>query len=215
VGATQLGVYNKALRFLEERKLASLTENREPRRYLDDEWADAVIYCLSQGYWKHSIRNVQMNAEVNQNPNFGFQFAFLKPDDWISTFQVADNEVYMPLLRRYDDQNNYWYSDITPIYVKYTSSDPRFGLNMALWTPNFVEYLAGYLAQLLCPRIKQAADKIDRIDKLVVRLRREGLAKDAMDLPPGKIPYGDWVMSRAPRGSILPYGNPYPWSIDD
>jgi hypothetical protein len=31
------------------RKLASLTENREPRRYLDDEYSDTVLLCLRSG----------------------------------------------------------------------------------------------------------------------------------------------------------------------
>lgn len=215
MAASQFSIYNKALRWLEERKLASLTENREPRRYLNDEWQDAVNFILSQGYWKHAIRTVQANADTTQAPNFGYEYSFQKPSDWVSTFQVADNEVFVPLQRHYDDANNYWYADITPLYIKYVSSDPNFGWNMALWTPGFVEYLAGYLAQLLVPRIKQAGDKVDRIDKLVRRLRTEGLAKDAMDLPVGKPPPGTWVMSRAPRGSILPYGNPFPAGYDD
>lgn len=205
-GASQLGIYNAALRWLEERKLQSLVENRESRRYLDDEWSNAIEYCLSQGYWKHAIRNVMAPAEVDTTTTFGWEYCFQKPTDWVATYQVADNSMYDPLLRLYDDANNYWYSNITPIYVKYVSNDPNFGLNMSLWTPGFIEYLGGYLAQLLVPRIKQAGDKIDRIDKLVKRLRQEGLAKDAMDLPPGRPPYGTWILSRAPRGSILPMG---------
>lgn len=214
-GASQLSIYNKSLRFLEERKLANLKENREPRYYLDDEWSDAILYILAAGYWKHAMRTVEVNAEVNLTPQFGFQFCFQKPSDWIQTYQVADNEVFEPLLRRYDDANNYWYADISPIYVKYTSNDPDFGLNMSLWTPGFVEYLSAYLAQLLVPRIKQAQDKIERIDKVVKRIKMEALARDAMDLPPGHPPYNTWVMSRAPRGSILPYGNPFGGGLDD
>lgn len=205
MAASQMSIYNKALRWLEERPLASLTENREPRRLLDAEWQDAILYVLSQGYWKHAIRTIQANAEPNQAPNFGYLYAFLKPDDWVATCQVSDNTIFQPLLREYDDQNNYWYSYITPIYVKYVSNAPQFGLNMAMWTPGFVEYLSAYLAQLLAPRIKQAENKIATIDKVVKRLRAQGLSKDAMDLPPGKPPAGTWIMSRAPRGSCYPY----------
>lgn len=208
MSASRLSIFNKALRWLGERQLASLTEKREPRYLLDVEWQDAILYVLSQGYWKHAIRNIQANAEPNQTPNFGYIFAFLKPDDWVATFQVADNTIYQPLLREYDDQNNYWYSWISPIYVKYVSNAPQFGLNEAMWTPGFVEYLAVYLAQLIAPRITQNQDKIAFVDKNVKRLRAQGLSKDAMDLPPGKPSYGTWVMSRAPRGGCYPYGAP-------
>lgn len=214
-GASQLGIYNKSLRHLEERKLLSLQENREPLRYLNDEWQDAVNFCLYQGYWNFSIRLQEIPADTTQGPNFGFEYSFAKPADWVRTFQIADNDHFMPLLRNYSDQNNVWYADISPIYVKFISNDPNFGLNMSLWTPGFVEYLAAYLARLLVPRIKQAESKIDRLDKVLKQARAAAKATDAMDLPPGQIPYGTWVMSRAPRGSILPYGSPFPGSVDD
>jgi hypothetical protein len=213
-GATQLSIYNKALRHLEERKLSSLSEPREPRRYLDDEYPDAVLFVLSDGFWKAAMRNDKIDASTTQGPNFGYKFAFPKPGDWVRTYQVADNEGFNPLLRRYDDSNNVWYADISPIYVKFVSNDPNFGLNMALWTPGMVEYLSAYLAWLCAPRLKQSGDKVDRLEKLVKRKRADALAKDAMDLPPGQPPFGTWIQSRAPRGSILPYGNPFPGSLD-
>ena len=208
-GGSQLGIYNKALRHLEERKLLSLTEPREPRRYLDDEWGDAILFVLSQGYWKHAVRLQKIDASATNIPQFGFEYAFPKPADWISTFQIADNEGFEPLMRRYDDANNFWYSDITPIYAKFISSDPSYGLDMSLWTPGFSEYLAIYLAWLCAPRLKQSTEKVEVIEKRMKMIRIESLAKDAMDLPTGKIPYGTWVQSRAPRGSILPVGNPF------
>ena len=215
MAASQLGVYNKALRWLGERKLVSLSENRESLRYLNDEWSDAIEFVLAAAYWKHAIRNIEAPAETTQSPNFGFEYVFAKPSDWVQTYQVADNEVYEPLLRRYDDINNYWYADISPLYIKYVSNDPDFGLNMSLWTPGFIEYLAIYLASLCAPRLTQAANKIDMIEKKLKSIRTVAIARDAMDLPPGKPPYGTWVQSRAPRGSILPYGSPYPWGEDD
>ena len=42
----KLTVYNETLGLLGERKLASLTEQREPRRVLDGFWDQTVAYCL-------------------------------------------------------------------------------------------------------------------------------------------------------------------------
>ena len=39
----RLDVYNGALRRLGSRRLASLTENREPRRVLDDIWNNGAL----------------------------------------------------------------------------------------------------------------------------------------------------------------------------
>lgn len=214
-GASQLGCYQKALRWLEERPLVNLNENRESLRLLNAEWSDALLYILAQGYWKIAIRTTQGIASTELTPNFGYLYAFPKPDDWVATYQVADNEVFQPLLRDFDDANGVWYCNVSLAYFKYVSSDPNYGLNLAMWTPGMVEYLAAYLAKLCCPRLKQSQDKIDRIEKIEKKARSVALSRDAMDLPPGQMPYGTWVQARAPRGSILPYGAPYPWANED
>ena len=210
MGASQIGIYNIALRWLEERKLASLTENRESRRYMDDEYEGNIVYCLSQGNFNFSRRLVQIQAETTIAPNFGYEFAFHKPSDWNHTFQVSDNEAFNPLLRDYDDLNNYWYSNISPIYVCYISNDPDYGFNVGLWTPVFTEYVGVRLALLCAPRLKQAKDKVEDIRKAVKAAKAEAVSTDGQDLPPGRPPYGTWVQSRAPRGSITPLGAPFP-----
>ena len=209
MAASQLAIYNKALRWLEERKLLSLTENREPRRYMDDEYDDNNLYCLSQGNWNHAMREVELQAETAITPNFGYAYVFAKPNDINHTFQIADNEQYDPLLRGYTDQNNYWYANISPIYVRYISQDPNYGLNLSLWQPTFTEYVAARLAFLCAPRLKQSIDKVQAIEKILRRAKADALSNDAQELPPGKPSWGTWVQSRAPRGSILPVGAPF------
>ncbi len=206
MAASQQSVYNKALRFLEERPIASLTEPREPVRLLNIEWTDAVNACLYDGYWNHAIREVLATPDSTQTPQFGYLFSYQKPADWIKTFQIADNEAFFPLLRRYSDQNNVWYAEAPQLYIKYVSSDQNFGWNLAYWPPFFTEYVACYLASLLAPRIKQNSQKVDDIRKELKKCRAMALSKDAMDLPPGRIPPGTWVLSRAPRGSQYPPG---------
>lgn len=209
MGASRLSIYNAALRYLEERKLASLTENREPRRYMDDEFSENNLFCISQGNWNFAMRLVRLEASETQIPNFGPAFAFPKPIDWNHTFQIADNESFNPLLRDWTDQHGFWYADITPIYVAYTSQDPNYGLNMGMWTPPFIEYVAARLAWLCAPRLKQNDAKVERIEKIMEKTKAKAINKDSQDLPPGSLSYGTWVQSRAPRGSITPLGNPY------
>ena len=210
MAASQMSVFNKALRWLEERSLASLSEQREPVRLLNNEWQDAVQTCLEKDYWKHAIRESQFSPDVNRTPNFGFLWAFTKPTDWVSTFQVSDNPAYDPLHRRFTDQNNVWYADSNPLYVRYVSNDPDYGWNLALWRAGFTEYVAAYLAWLLAPRTKQWQQKVDAIEKILRKAEARAIAQDAMQGPPGKPPYGTWVTSRAPRGGVYPFGMPFP-----
>jgi hypothetical protein len=206
MGASQLGVYNKALRWLGERKTLSLAEGREPIRLLNDEWEDAVGVCLYAGFWNFAIRERMANPDAGRAPLFGFQFSYAKPPDWVRTFQISESDRYDEFLKRYVDQNNIWYADIAPIYVRHISNDPNYGFNLALWTPAFVEYVAAYLALMLALRVKGSMDKVEMLEKKVDSLKKNALSKDAMDQPPGKIPYGTWVTSRAPRGSVTPMG---------
>lgn len=77
----QLSLYNNALTVLGERKIASLTENREPRRVLDDVWSGAVKYCLEQGQWKFAIRTSKLTYSTDVNPVFGYRRAFERPSE--------------------------------------------------------------------------------------------------------------------------------------
>lgn len=208
-GASRLGIYNKALGHLEERKLKSLTENREPRRALDDEWDDAVEFCLYRAFWNFSLRLYMVTPNTDLTPQFGFVYAFTKPTDWVKTFQIADNENFNPPLQDFTDQNGVWYASIAPIYVRIVSNDPDFGMNMSLWTPGFKEYLAAYLAWKIAPRLKQDREKVDALKRLVKEARIDAISLDATDLPPGRQSYGTWVTSRAPRGSVQPMGSPF------
>lgn len=206
-GASRLGTYNKALRHVGERPLASLNENREPLRLLNREWDDAIDFTLRAGYWNFAKRLVRMTHDINQSPQFGYKYCYTKPEDWISTYQLADNTQFDPLLRWYADQNNVIYANIDPIYLKYISSDANFGRNLSLWTPGYIEYLAVYLAYCIAPRITgQNETTINRIEKRMRRTKDEAVAAEAMDLPPGKPPVGTWVQSRAPRGGVYQWG---------
>lgn len=204
MGASQLSLYNKALRWLEERQLASLTEPREPRRLLDAEWEDAVNTCLYMAYWKFAIRQVMATPDSAAVPNFGRKYSFRKPDDWVKTYQISTDDRFFMLYRDFVDENNIWYGDPPTLYIRYVSRDPNFGWNLGYWTPGFVEYLAGYLALLIAPRIKQSEEKVTAIEKRLARTKAAAMASDAMDGPPGRIPIGTWAASRAPRGSIYP-----------
>lgn len=199
MGASRLSIYNGALRWLEEQKLANLKEDREPRRYMDDEYEENNLFCLADGNWNFAMRFVKLSPEKSIIPNFGFNFCYKKPGDWNHTFQISGNEGFDPLLRLYNDQNGYWFANTGLLYAKYVSEDPNYGLNAALWTPAFIQYVEARLAWLCAPRLKQKAKLLDRLDSLVKRVRAEAISTDSQDLPPEKPPYGTWTLSRAPR----------------
>jgi hypothetical protein len=200
--ADKLTLYNSALGFLEERKLASLTENREPRRVLDDYWTTVPLYCLEQGLFRFSKRVVQIDASSTITPAFGYNNAFTIPDDWMRTVVISTS----PLLQ-YNEETGYWYANATPLYVSYISDDPLYGMNIGAWPQSFADYVSKRLARMACKRITGKTDLLRGPDGLINqedKARRVTKANDAMNDPPGMPPVPFWA--RARRGAFGPGG---------
>lgn len=187
--------YNGALLILGERKLASLTEAREPRRALDDAWDQAVSYCLEQGYWKFAMRAVQIDSSASVVPTFGYQYAFPKPADFVRMYrQSIDERLDTPLLDIVDEPD-YWYANCDPLYVKYVSNDTAYGMDQSIWPGTFCEYIDTRLALKTCKRITGKDPTADLIGA-EKKARVDARGKDAMNEPPGFPPSGTWVRSR-------------------
>jgi hypothetical protein len=118
----KLSLYNGALRKLGERKLASLSEDRAPRRYLDDAWDDgAVTYCLEQGNWTFATRSQKLEPSTSLIPDFGYKYAYEKSTDWLSTVAICSDEYYKNGLQ-YSEEAGIIYCDWNEIYVKFVES---------------------------------------------------------------------------------------------
>ncbi len=196
---TQLSLYNAALRHLGERKLASLSDATEPRRYLDDEYPDTVLLCLRAGNWNFAIRSVQMDASGVVTPQFGYQSAFEKPADWLRTVVLSPSETFRPPLRDYQDQSGYWIANLQTLYARYVSA--TLGMNLALWPPDFAEYVGAALARTIALRITASDDKFEKAEQREKKYRTRAIATDAMDQAADAMPSGTWVTSRAARGT--------------
>jgi hypothetical protein len=187
-----------------ERNLASLTENREPRRVLDYYWSDVVSYCLAQGLWRFARRTVQQDASSTIIPAFGFNNAFPYPTDWIRTQIVSTSPDLDPPLLQYRDEGNYIYANATPIYLSYISADPQYGMNIGGWGENFVDFVTYRLARKASLRLNNDKQLKADLMKAEDRARRIAKAQEAMNDPPGLPPVPFWA--RARRGAFGPGG---------
>lgn len=194
---TQLDIYNGALLLCGERFLASLTEQREPRRLLDRVWAsNGVQTCLEQGQWHFAMRTIQIDYDPSVEPTYGYNRAFEKPDDWVLTSSLCEDEFFRSPQTRYVDEAGYWYSDIDTLYVRYVSNDANYGLDMNKWPESFREYVEEFFASKIILKLSNAQDAED---KSMARLRRKlKLAKSraAMAEATGFPAQGAWSRSR-------------------
>lgn len=201
--ADKLSIYNFALLAIEERNIASLTENREPRRVLDQLWTPQVNFCLEQGFWKHAKRVLQMPASTTVIPQFGYNCAVAIPNDWIKTYVISSSPSLTPPLLDYKTEAGYIFSNADPLYLDYISSDPSYGWNLGRWSQTFANYVGYNLGKMAAGRLAKSDKIVERVTKLEYRGKRDAKAIDAMNDPPGFSPTSSWI--RARRGNT--FGN--------
>lgn len=193
----RLGLYQGALRILKQRKLASLTENVESRRLLDDAWdAEEVGGCLEAGQWLFATRSIAIDNAPSITPSFGYRYGFNKPTDWVRTMALCSDEFFNVPLNEMVDEAGYWYSNLTRMYVKYVSNDNAYGFNFALWPQTFQQFVMAALAQTVGPRLVQGSVDMEEVNKTYERALRDAMAKDAMNGPTAFPPTGQWAASR-------------------
>lgn len=199
----KLSVYNDALRILGERRIASLTEAREPRRVLDDVYAsgDGVRHMLEMADWNFATRSVQAEYDPSVEPAFGHRRAFSKPDDVIRLTSLAGDEFFSrPLTAlQYTDEAGYWFAGWDTLYVRYVSDGDAFGFNSGAWPMSFRKLLSGYLAKESCERITNSTQKLAAADRIMRNALAHAKSRDAMDESVKFAPTGSWVASRGGR----------------
>jgi len=200
--ASKLLVFNAALLLCGERKLGSLTENREPRRLLDDVYdGGAVKTCLEAGYWNMATRSVQIEFDPSVDPDFGFTRAFAKPSDWCRTAKVSASEYVRPVLKddQFADEAGYWFSDIDTLFVRFVSDGADYGGNLGSWTESFARYFEAYLASRIVWKLTRDKGTVESVDKELKKRFKGATAKDAQDSGTSVPPESSWNRARRAR----------------
>jgi hypothetical protein len=193
----RLQVYNGALRICGERKLGSLTENREPRRLLDDVWDNGALqYTLEQGLWHFAMRSVRLDADADITPGFGNANAFQKPADWVRTAGVFQDEFCKIPLTDYLFEGGYFYAAITPIFVRYVSNDENYGADYSAWPQTFAQYMQGYLAGEIVSKLTADQNRVKEVKAIAAKLLLEARNKSAMAEGTQFMPPGSWTSAR-------------------
>lgn len=205
MSVTKLTLFNGALRILGERRLASLTENRESRRLLDDSWADGltsgpVKRCLEMGQWSFALRTILIDYSPSVDPPFGYQYAFDQPTDLVRTTGIYQDEYCQVPLLDYSTERRYWYADTESIYVQYVSNHTSYGGDPSMWSQLFVDMVEAALAMDIAPNLTQGEGKVKMAERAWKQAMALAKANDAMEKPTRFPPTGSWIKAR--RGSF-------------
>lgn len=201
----KLRIYNRALFHLGSRQLASLSEEREPRRVLDEIWGssdEAVEFALSKASWGFGLRVVQWTLDESLETQFGWSYAFEKPTDYVRLEALSTDPRFLITLSgdRYAVENNYILTDYQLIYAKYVSNGNEFGFDSGLWTEPFIEYLGYYLAYHGAPRINGSFDEKEYLRKQMNRHLQNARSENTMEKGTRRLQSGNWARSRSGRG---------------
>jgi len=201
MSTSRLKIYNSALMICGERQLASLTEEREPRRLLDTVWDnDGIEACLEMAQWKFAMRTVRIDYDADITPSYGNRRAFTKPDDWVITSAVCSDEYFNTPLLRYVDETGYWYADIDEIYVRYVSNDSSYGSDLSLYPATYADFVAAHFASKVIFKLTSDEKKRNSVIKWEEKKLKIAKNKDAMAGPTQFPAPGNFVQSRSRLG---------------
>ncbi len=197
--ATQLEIYNDALLLCEERTLANLAEARKPRYLLDQVWNNGGVQaCLEEGFWTFATRTTAIQFDPNIQPSFGFIHAMKKPDDYIRTCALSSDPYFNSAYTQVADEDGYWWCDLPVLYVKYTSKDANYGMNLTAWPESFKQFVCAHFASKIVKALTHDKEIQDRVaaDRRNTLISARG--KDSMNNPTMFFPAGQ--LTRARRG---------------
>lgn len=201
MGISQLDAYNRVLVALGERRIASTSEQREPRRVLDDLYTDCIQYCLEQGMWNFAMVSTALSA-ASSGAFMSYTTQFTKPSDLIHLFMASISSTFdPPLTGDYIDQGGSWYSNATSaLYVRYTSNGASFGANTALWTQSFGTYLVHTIAHWAALRITGSPAIEAAMERKAARYLLSALAIDSVPQLPGMRPFNSEARAKIVEG---------------
>jgi hypothetical protein len=195
--ATKLEVYNQALLHLKTRRLRALTDARSERRDLDAVWSPTIDYMLERGLWNFATRAQQWMSSDTIDPEFGYEYAYETPDDYVRLVDIGADERYGWTLEDYKEEAGVYYCDVDPLYVRYVSNDTAYGLDLGKWPSAFTAALVWELAWRAGGHIGFiSADVKEEIRKERKRSLTEAKGADAVNQAMSHLPAGRLVRAR-------------------
>lgn len=196
--ADKLSVFNSVLVKLGQRPLLSMTDQRPEQRAIDRVYDATVAKLLEGALWKFASRTDEMQQSDTAVSNFGYQFVYEKPEDYVRIIRISDNQRLRPTLIDFLVEGDYIFTDCTPLYLQYVSKDTAYGMDVGKWTPSFVDALVDELAFRTAPLLTGAnVQKIEQLEKEAKRTFYIAKGRDAVNQPEGWMPPGRLVRARS------------------
>lgn len=192
---TKLSIYQKACLLCKQRPITALTDDVEIRYTMDQCYEETLAWALEQGLWNFASRLVELTASEDEEPVFGFNYAFDQPSDYVRLVRMSASDQLWPVLEdmQYTEEGDRWYSSANPIYVQYVSDDSAYGADFSLWPSTYTLFVQHELAFRIAPHVTSfSAAEMDYLQAQRDRALKDARSKDAMEQgamrpPPGRL----------------------------
>lgn len=200
MGTTTLALYNSALRELGVARLTSTSDAVKARYELDNAIDDVKAECLRDGQWNFALRTTEESTDGTPSVA-GWQYSITKPSDIARLVIISQNDTLEPPLLDYLGEGDHWYTNVSPVYVHYVSSNSSYGGLLTGWPADYARYVALKLAERVCITLTGDKGLLLKIKADLKDARRTARSHNGMDRPQRRMPRGTWVSARGDRSN--------------
>lgn len=179
MSATQLSVFNEAMRILGDVRLITTADDVEAQYAMTDAWPGAVAFVLRQAAWRFALKTVALTPDHVAVSLPGFSTVYDQPADWLRTHAlfVVAGALECPIDIR--EQGQLYSANVAAVQMRYVSSqfaDP----GAAPWPEHFAKVAAAYLAFQTGARINGGSAALAKLSELFASLLPEAVKMDAL-----------------------------------
>lgn len=188
-------IYNDALLIMGLPEITSNTDDSNRRTKLDRALDAGIVLSLLEDIgWTFALDSTESTHTPSVEPAWGYTRAHAKPSDMVRLDGIYHDEYMQVPLKRYKDENNFFYTDEDTFYLQYVSN--TWLSTPSSWPVFFKRLVAARMAADTALSLKNEGADPDRA--LMTFADRESSAKsnDAISSPPRMLATGNWAGSR-------------------
>jgi len=197
--ASEIGICNQALNMAKNSKrITSLTQRTKEANLCEELYFDFRDQLLEMHYWNFAMGRVQLAADTDDTPAFGFDFAYQLPADFLKIRAVYDNNrsggegVNIGSIP-YKHEGDNIMTDATECFLVYTKrvSDPN------LMSGLFRRALSRLMSSTLAMALSNSASRSEMLEKIFENVDYpRAKSSDSIQDYPDQMPESEWVTVR-------------------
>lgn len=197
--ATRDGIINEALRLLGEPASTSGGDKSSWARQCRDAYEPRLLSILEDYDWNFATVLIALTPSAPKPEDY--EYGFQQPPDVSRILRVDKRQTYQrntgadqgPGIH-YDDREGRILANYETISLWYISD--KFVESEGSFSQKFSDYLSASIAESVAPSMDLSERKIERIERALVKRKRDARAHDAQSKPVRDPSEGDYVNTR-------------------